>query len=102
MDFSVINSTAIEWQPSTFAKGVWVKNLGQSDGYALQLVKFAPKSSFPAHVHLKAEFMYILEGEIMQNGCVLAPGFVSVAESGTFDKEVTTEQGCIFLIFSAA
>ena len=95
------NLETIPWRKSSFAENVFVKDLGVADGYALQLVKFEPNTSFPDHLHIKAEFIYILDGELMQNNVVLKKGFVSISQPGTHDENVKTISGCEFLLFSA-
>lgn len=100
-NFLIMNSNDVPWRASSFAEKIWVKDLGQADGYALQIVKFESGAKFPAHHHHKAEFMYILEGELIQNNHVLKSGFVSIAQAGTHDESVYTNMGCTFLILSS-
>jgi len=64
--FTGANTTA--WRKSTFAEGVEVKNLGKANGREMQLVRFAPGTSFPLHVHNGPEFVYLLEGEVYGQG----------------------------------
>lgn len=64
----------------------------------MQLVRFPPGTVFPVHEHLGPEFVYILEGELIQNGRRLTRGWASVAQAGTVDDDVKSETGCVFLI----
>lgn len=89
----------LSWIPSKFAKGVEVKNLGKANGRALQVVRFQPGASFPPHVHIDCEFIYILEGEVFQNGKRLTAGCSTVASAGTRDETFVSPSGCTFLLF---
>ena len=80
------------------AAGVEVKDLGAADGRVMQLVRFPPGTVFPVHKHAGPEFVYVLEGELIQNGQRLARGWVSVSAAGTVDEDVKSEKGCVFLI----
>lgn len=92
------DSASTEWHASTFAAGVEVKDLGAANGRAMQLVRFPPGTVFPVHKHEGPEFVYILEGELIQNGQRLGRGWVSVSSAGTVDDDVKSETGCVFLI----
>ena len=100
-DFSYVNGAAVAWRASTFAAGVEVKDLGAANGRAMQLVRFPPGAIFPPHEHAGPEFVYIIEGELIQNGNRMGRGWASVASAGTVDGDVRSETGCIFLIVYA-
>jgi len=75
-----------------------VKDLGTADGRSMQLVRFEPGAAFPPHTHPGPEFVYILEGELIQHGRRLGPGWASVAATGSVDDDVRSERGCTFLL----
>lgn len=84
------------------AEGVEVKDLGSVNGQSLQLVRFAAGTKFPAHTHEGPEFVYMIEGEAVQNGQRLGPGWASAAEIGTLDEDFHSPTGCTFLtVYSA-
>jgi anti-sigma factor ChrR (cupin superfamily) len=89
----------LPWIPSKFADGVEVKNLGKANGRALQLVRFQAGASYPSHVHHDCEFIYVIEGEVFQNGRRLAVGSSTVASTGTLDETFVSPTGCLFLLF---
>ena len=91
----------LPWIPSKFAPDVQVKNLGKANGRAMQLVRFQPAASFPAHLHTDAEFLFMLEGEVIQNGHKLHAGWSTVAPAGTHDTEFVSPSGCTFLLVYA-
>ena len=86
------------WQPSEIAEGVEVQSLGTVNGRTMELYRFAPNTSYPDHFHEGPEFVYMLEGEAMQNGQRLGRGWASAAETGTLDKDFCSgNSGCTFL-----
>ena len=99
--FSFTDGESAPWRPSTLAAGVEVKDLGAAGGRAMQLVRFPPGAVFPVHRHEGPEFLYVLEGELIQNGNRLGRGWASVASAGTTDTDVRSETGCLFLIVYA-
>jgi anti-sigma factor ChrR (cupin superfamily) len=100
-DFIFTCHADLPWIPSSFAQGVEVKNLGKANGRAMQLVRFQPGASFPAHVHTDVEFLYMLEGEVVQNGQKLCSGWSTVAPAGTCDRQFMSPSGCTFLLIYA-
>lgn len=95
--FAFFDSDSVPWQDSKFARGVQIKKLGNADGRALQLVRFAPGASFPKHFHHGPEFIFLLEGEAVQAGQRLKAGWSAVAETGTVDENFYSDCGCVFL-----
>jgi hypothetical protein len=57
-----------------------------------------PGARFPVHTHKGPEFVFILEGELVQGGRRLGPGWASVAGAGTVDEDVHSERGCVFVV----
>ncbi|BEU25843.1 cupin domain-containing protein [Paraburkholderia terrae] len=96
--FSSVDAQALPWTPSACASGVQIKNLGKANGRAMQLVRFDAGTVFPMHLHTGPEFIYMLEGEAIQNGQRLLPGWVGIAEAGTVDDRFRSDTGCVFLL----
>ncbi len=67
----------------------------------MQLVRFAPGAVFPDHFHTGPEFVYVLDGEVVQNGRRLRSGYAGVAESGTVDAGFSSATGCTFVLVYA-
>lgn len=100
-DFIFTCHADLPWMPSRFAPGVEVKNLGKANGRAMQLVRFQPGSSFPAHRHTDVEFLFMLEGEVFQNSQRLCHGWSTVAPAGSCDTRFTSPMGGTFLLVYA-
>lgn len=74
-----------------------LKDLGASDGFYLQLVKFEPGVIFPFHKHFGPEFIYLLEGDAIQYDKPMKPGFVGISRSGSEEIGFRSINGCIFI-----
>jgi hypothetical protein len=51
------------------------------------------------HTFNDCEFIYVLEGEVLQNGHLLTAGSTAVASAGTVDETFVSPTGCIFLFY---
>ncbi len=101
-DVTRVDTGQLPWRPSTFAAQVFVKDLAVTDGWEMQLVRFEPGARFPLHRHERPEFIFILEGELVQGGRRLGPGWASISTAGTIDEDVHSENGCIFVLVDRA
>ena len=100
--FRAVNVDVLPWRASTIASGVFVKDIAQTDGWEMQIVRVEPGARFPTHTHERPEFLFILEGELVQGGRRLGPGWASVAGVGTVDDYVHSEIGCVFILVDRA
>jgi anti-sigma factor ChrR (cupin superfamily) len=100
---SCVNTDDLPWRPSSFAAGVYVKDIAVTDdGWEMQVVRFEPGARFPLHTHERSEFVFILEGELVQAGRRLGPGWASVASAGSVDEDVHSDTGCVFVLVDRA
>jgi anti-sigma factor ChrR (cupin superfamily) len=97
-----VNTHDVPWRPSTFARGVFVKDIATTDGWEMQVVRCEPGARFPVHTHERPEFLFILEGELVQGGRRLGPGWASVASAGSVDEDVHSESECVFVLVDRA
>ena len=96
--FQSVKVDDLPWRPSAVARGVHVKDVAASDGWQMQLVRCDPGARFPVHTHAGPEFLFILEGELVQAGRRLGPGWASVASAGSVDDDVRSDTGCVFVL----
>jgi anti-sigma factor ChrR (cupin superfamily) len=92
----------LPWRPSAMASGVFVKDVAVTDGWEMQIVRLEPGARLPVHTHQRPEFLFVLEGELVQGGRRMAAGWASVAGAGTVDEEVYSDTGCVFVLVDAA
>ena len=97
-----VNTDDLPWRPFAFATGVFVKDIATTDGWEMQVVRFEPGARVPIHTHERPEFVFILDGELVQAGQRLGPGWASVASAGSVDDDVHSEIGCVFVLVDRA
>ena len=100
--FRSVKVDDLPWRPSTTASGVFVRDIAVTDGWEMQMVRCEPGARFPVHTHESPEFLFILEGELVQAGRRLGPGWASVSGAGTVDEDVYSETGCLFVLVDRA
>ncbi|MDE2235038.1 MAG: cupin domain-containing protein [Gammaproteobacteria bacterium] len=88
----------LSWKASTFAAGVFVKDVAVSGGLEMQLVRFEAGARLPLHEHELPEFIYVLEGELSIGDQGLRRGWASVASPGSVHTDVHSDTGCIFVL----
>jgi anti-sigma factor ChrR (cupin superfamily) len=97
-----VDTAKLPWRNSTFAKRVTVKDVARTGDWELQLVRLEPGAHLPSHTHELPEFLYVLAGELIQNGEKLGPGWATVSTAGSIDPDVHTETGCTFVLVDRA
>ena len=97
-DYLVTNYEAEPWQKAKDVPGVEIKHLGTVNGQTMALYRFEPNTSYPDHHHEDPEFVFMMEGEVIQNGELLKAGWSSAAKKGSPDRNFRSgENGCVFL-----
>jgi len=97
-----VNTADLPWRPSTFAQGVFVKDVAVTGEWEMQVVRFEAGAHFPTHKHELPEFIFILEGELIQSGRRLGPGWATVSSAGSVDVDVHSDIGCVFALVDRA
>src|SRR6184192_1583581 len=100
--FRAVNVDDLPWRPSTMASGISVKDIATTDGWEMQIVRCEPGARLPVHTRESPEFLFILEGELVQAGRRMGPGWASVASAGSIDEDVYSETGCVFVLVDRA
>ena len=95
------------WE-ATSVPGVAVRPLHVDSArrYVTMLVRMAPGSAYPRHVHAGAEECYVLEGDLLEGdllvgGEALGPGDYQRASGGSEHAVQSTRGGCLLLIVSS-
>jgi hypothetical protein len=97
-----VNIADLPWRPSTVASGVLVpvQRKARAGLAAHELHLPAVRDRDVLHEH--PEFLFVLEGELVQAGRRMGPGWASVAGAGTIDEDVHSETGCVFVLVDRA
>jgi len=90
------------WEPSG-VEGVEIRRLflDAENDRATMLVRMAPGTSYPSHVHGGAEECYVLEGDLDVAGTRMLAGDYQRATSGSLHGIQSTENGCLLFIVSS-
>jgi predicted ChrR family anti-sigma factor len=90
------------WEPSG-VDGVEIRRLflDAENDRATMLVRMAPGTAYPAHVHGGAEECYVLEGDLDVAGTKMVAGDYQRATSGSLHGIQSTEGGCLLFIVSS-
>ncbi|MEN8805866.1 MAG: cupin domain-containing protein [Desulfobacterales bacterium] len=84
----------MDWSSGGMPEGIQMKRLGLANGYVMELYQIAPNTVLPKHIHHSPEFLFVLEGEVFQDGQPVPSGWSVIAETGTkHDDFRTGEKG---------
>lgn len=83
--------------------GVFMKVLfnDASRGYATAMVRMTAGTHYPSHKHAAVEELYLLDGDLSVDDLPMRPGDYCRGEAGSIHKEITTENGCLFVVTSS-
>ena len=93
-------SPARRWRPEAeweeVAPGISVNLLATDadNDRVSMLVRLAPGTDYPPHLHAGIEELHLLGGELMIDDRKLYPGDYSRAEAASVDRRVWSETGC--------
>ena len=93
-----VDCDGLAWKPSTFAEGLFVKDVAVTDGLEMQILRFEPGTRLPRHAHECPEFIYVLEGELIIGDQRMTVGWASVAGIGSVHDDVRSEKGCVVVL----
>ena len=93
--------TEPEW--SEVAPGISVKLLATDREREIvsMLVRLAPGTDYPPHVHAGVEELHLLQGELWIDDRKLYAGDYNRAEPGTADQRVWSETGCTCVLVTS-
>ena len=92
--FFIADSESMDWSSDGMPEGIEMKRLGLANGYVMELYQIAPNTVLPKHIHHSPEFLFVLEGEVFQDGQPVPSGWTITAETGTkHDDFRTGEKG---------
>jgi quercetin dioxygenase-like cupin family protein len=87
-----------EWSPWGSGGKARAKMLGNADGYLVMLVEAEPGYEGDRHEHEHAEFFYLVEGTVRNQGRELSAGDGYAAAAGSTHTDFTTETGATYVV----
>ena len=94
-----MDTTALAWSPTGWP-GVSMKMLQQveSTGGMSGMMRMEAGSSIPAHSHTHADqAVFVIEGDLVEEGVTYGPGSFLVAKAGTPHGPHNSSGGCVLL-----
>jgi quercetin dioxygenase-like cupin family protein len=94
-----MDTSALPWSPTGWP-GVSMKMLQQveSTGGMVGMMRMEAGSSIPAHSHTHADqAVFVIEGELIEEGVTYGPGSFLVAKAGTPHGPHRSSRGCVLL-----
>jgi quercetin dioxygenase-like cupin family protein len=88
-----------EWMPWTGSAGeARAKVLGAADGYTIVLVQAEPGYRGSEHEHAHAEFNYVVEGTLRNQGQEMRAGDGYAAAAGSSHTDFATDTGATYIV----
>lgn len=86
------------WKQRT--EKVWKKVLAEDPetGRSMYLLRCLPGATIKPHVHVRAEHLFIIEGEFWIDGKLYTAGDAQVAVPGSEHSEISMPNGCLVLV----
>ena len=94
------DTSTLAWSPTGWP-GVSMKMLQQveSTGGMVGMMRMEAGSSIPAHSHTHADqAVFVIEGDLVEEGVTYGPGSFLVAKAGTPHGPHGSSGGCVLLI----
>jgi quercetin dioxygenase-like cupin family protein len=96
--WDVGSSDDLNWIPWGEGGKAWAKVLGSADGYTVTLVEADAGYEGTPHEHHSAEFFYLIDGEVRNQGRTLRKGDGYAAAAGTFHADFATDTGATYVV----
>ncbi|HMG26680.1 MAG TPA: cupin domain-containing protein [Acidimicrobiia bacterium] len=97
--WDIVRDEETDWMPWTGAAGeARAKILGTADGYTVTLVEAQPGYAGSPHEHAHAEFNYVIEGTLRNQGREMSAGDGYAAAAGSTHADFATDTGATYLV----
>jgi anti-sigma factor ChrR (cupin superfamily) len=97
--WDIVRADDAEWVPWTGSAGeARAKILGTADGYMVTLVEAQPGYAGTAHEHANAEFNYVVQGTLRNQGRQMSAGDGYAAAAGSTHTDFETETGATYIV----
>jgi quercetin dioxygenase-like cupin family protein len=96
--WDIVPADRTEWMPWGGSGDARAKLLGRADGYMVMLVEAQPGYEGDAHVHDHAEFFYLIEGTLRNQGQEIHAGDGYAAAAGSSHTDFATVGGATYIV----
>jgi quercetin dioxygenase-like cupin family protein len=95
--WDITRATDAEWVPWGEDGKARAKVLGSADGYLIALVEADAGYVGTPHEHTNAEFSYVLDGRVRNQGTVMERGDAAAAAAGSVHSDFEAEEPSTYL-----
>jgi quercetin dioxygenase-like cupin family protein len=96
--WKIVRADDVEWAPWGGTGNARAKVLGTADGYYVTLVEADAGYRGDPHDHTNAEFFYLLDGTVRNQGQVITAGDGYAAAAGSTHTDFVVESAARYLI----
>jgi uncharacterized protein len=96
--WNIVRAEEAEWSPWGSHGNARAKVLGTADGYYVTLVEAEAGYRGDPHEHTNAEFFYLLEGSVRNQGQLIGAGDGYAAAAGSRHTDFVVEAASRYLI----
>lgn len=97
--WDIVRADDADWAPWVGSTGeARAKVLGSADGYTVVLVEAQAGYQGSPHVHTHAEFNYVVDGTVRNQGLEMAAGDGYAAAAGSSHADFATDSGATYLV----
>ena len=96
--WNIVRADDAEWAPWGSQGNARAKVLGTADGYYVTLVEADAGYRGDPHEHTHAEFFYVLDGTVRNQGEVITAGDGYAAAAGSRHTDFVVESSATYLI----
>ena len=95
--WDIHHAASTEWVPWGQSGDARAKVLGSADGYIVALVEADAGYSGDPHAHESAEFFYLIEGQVRNQGVQMNAADGYAAAAGSTHDEFATDTGATYI-----
>jgi quercetin dioxygenase-like cupin family protein len=99
--WDVVRGDDTDWVPWGSGDDARAKILGSADGYLVALVDAQPGYRGDPHEHARAEFFYLIEGSLVNQGTTMRAGDGYAAGPGSTHADFSTATGARYIVIFA-
>ena len=92
---SGLDAPWVPWGGGTKARA---KILGEADGYTVTLIEAETGYRGTPHEHAHAEFFYLIDGTVRNQGVDLTPGDAYITAAGSTHTDFATDTGATYTV----
>ena len=96
--WDIVRAESAEWTPWGASDKARAKVLGSADGYMVVLVEAQPGYAGEAHKHAYAEFNYVVDGTLRNQGQEMSAGDGYAAAAGSTHTDFSTDTGATYIV----